>query len=107
MTFDVILLRQAGNGYVARPLLWPDKVAHGNTEEEALDSVRELIRDLLGQTQFVKVEIDLPEQSLDNPWVAKAGQFADDPTWDDFLTSMAEYRSHLNEERTRYEPLHS
>ena len=100
MTFDVILLRQAGNGYIARPLLWPDKTVHGNTEEEALDGVRELIRDLLGQTQFVKVEIELPAQPTPNPWLAKAGLFADDPTWDDFLASMAEYRRQIDDERT-------
>lgn len=100
MTFDVILLRQAGNGYVARPLLWPDKAVHGNTEQEALEGVRALIRDLIDQTQFVKVEIDVPEQVSDNPWLARAGLFADDPTWDDFLASMAEYRRQIDEERT-------
>ncbi|MBE2232297.1 MAG: hypothetical protein IAE85_02280 [Anaerolinea sp.] len=100
MTFDVILLKQTGNGYLARPLLWPDKVVHGNTKQEALDGVRELIRSLIGQTQFVKVDVDLPEQSNDHFWLAKAGLFADDPSWDDFLTSMSEYRRHLDEEHT-------
>jgi hypothetical protein len=99
MTFDVILLKQAENGYVARPMLWPDSVVHGATEQEALERVRALIRDLLSRTQFVRVEVDIPEHQVDNPWLAKAGMFADDSTWDDFLKAMADYRRQLDEEQ--------
>lgn len=99
MTFDVIVLKQAENGYVARPVLWPDSVVHGATEQEALDRVRVLIRDLLGRTRFVQVEVDIPEHQGDNPWLAKAGMFADDPTWDDFLRAMADYRRQLDAEQ--------
>lgn len=99
MTFDVILLKQADNGYSARPVLWPDSVVHGATEQEALDRVRALIRDLLNRTQFVQVEVDVPEYQVDNPWLAKAGMFADDPTWGDFLQAMADYRRQLDEEQ--------
>ena len=76
MTFDVILLKQAENGYVARPVLWPDSVVHGATEQEARDRVRALIRDLLNRTQFGKVELDIPEQQVDNARLDKAGMFA-------------------------------
>jgi hypothetical protein len=100
MTFDVILLKQAEDGYAARPVLWPDSVAHGTTEQEALDRVRALIRDLLSRTQFVQVEVDVPEHPVDNSWLAKAGLFADDPTWDDFLKAMADYRRQLDQEPT-------
>jgi len=100
LTFDVILFKLAGNGYVARPVLWPDSVAHGATEQEALDRVRVLIRDLLSRTQFVRVEVDVPKDQVDNPWLAKAGMFADDPTWDDFLTAMADFRRQLDQEQT-------
>lgn len=99
MVFDVILLKQAENGYVARPVLWPDAVVHGATEQEALDRVRVLIHDLLSRTKFVQVEVEVPEYQVDNPWLAKAGMFADDPTWNDFLQVMADYRRQLNEEQ--------
>jgi hypothetical protein len=99
MTFDVILLKQAKNGYVARPVLWPDSVVHGVTQQEALDGVRALIRDLLGRAQLVQVEVDIPEHQVDNPWLTKAGMFADDPTWDDFLKAMADYRRQLDVEQ--------
>ena len=99
MTFDVILFKQADNGYVARPVLWPDSVVHGTTAQEALDRVRALIRDLLSRTQFVQVEVDVPEHQADHPWLAKAGMFADDPTWDAFLKAMADYRRQLDDEQ--------
>ncbi len=92
MTFDVILSKQADNGYMARPVLWPDSVAHGATEKEALNRVQVLIRDLLGRTQLVQVEVETSEDQSDNPWVTKAGMFAEDPTWDDFLQEMTDYR---------------
>lgn len=31
-----------------------------------------------------------------NPWIAQAGRFANDPTWDDFLAAMAAYRGRLD-----------
>ena len=99
MTFDVILLKKAENGYVARPVLWPDSVVHGATEQEALERVRALICDLLSRTQFVQVEVDIPEHQVNNPWLAKAGMFADDPTWDGFLKAMADYRRQLDAEQ--------
>ena len=102
MTFDVIVLRQVDNGYSARPVLWPDSVAHGTTEQEALDRVRTLIRDLLSRTRFVQVELDVSEHQFGNPWLTKAGMFADDPTWDDFLKAMADYRTLVTRnQRTR------
>lgn len=99
MTFDVILFKQADNGYIARPAFWPDQVAHGATEQEALVSVRDLIRDLLSRTQFVQVEVEVPVQQVKNPWLAKAGMFANDPTWDSFLKIMSDYRQQLDDEQ--------
>ena len=99
MTFNVILHKQGENNYAARPVLWPDSVVHGATEQEALERVRALIRDLLSQTQLVQVEVDIPEQR-ENPWLAKAGMFKDDPTWCDFLKAMADHRRSLDEEPT-------
>lgn len=102
MTFDVILLKQADDDYIARPVLWPDSAAQGKTEKEALERVRALIRDLSSRTQLVRVEVEVevPEQQANNPWLAKAGMFANDPTWDDFLKEMADYRRQLDDEQT-------
>jgi hypothetical protein len=99
MTFDVVLVKEANNGYIARPVLWPDSAVHGATEQEALRRVRVLIRDLVNRTQFVQVQVDVPKVQVGNPWLTKAGVFADDPTWDDFLQAMADYRQQLGDEQ--------
>ena len=96
MNFDVLVLKEPENGYVARPLLWPDSAVQGATQQEALERVRLLIRDLIGRTQIVQVEVDVPEQQELNAWQAKAGTFAVDPTWDDFIEAMADYRRQVN-----------
>ena len=77
MTFDVILFKQPGNGYVARPAFWPDEAAYGSTEQEALAGVQALIQDLLSRTQYVQVEVDVPVEATENPWLTKAGMFAE------------------------------
>lgn len=99
MTFDVILTKQAEDGYVARPVLWPEAAVHGTTRQEALNLVRVLIGDLLSRTQIVQVEVDMPEHVADNPWLAQAGRFTHDPTWNAFLETMADYRLSLEEEQ--------
>lgn len=99
MNFDVILQKQPDKGYIARPLLWPDSSAQGTTEQEALKRVRALIRDLSGRTRIVRVNVDVPENESDNRWLAKAGAFADDPTWDVFIQSMNDYRRKLDAEQ--------
>ena len=101
MTFNVILLKQADDGYTARPVLWPEAMVHGATEQEALNRVRALIRELLNRTQFVQVEVEVPGEKVDNPWLPKAGMFVHDPTWDDFLKAMTDYRRQLAEDQNQ------
>jgi len=77
-------------------VFWPDAVAHGATEQEALHGVRALIHSLLAQTQLVQVEIDEPQEQTGNPWLDKAGVFAADPTWDSFREAMSNYRQQVD-----------
>jgi hypothetical protein len=34
----------------------------------------------------------VPIKQINNPWLAKAGIFADDPMWDSFQKAMIEHR---------------
>ena len=95
MNFDVIIHKQTDDNYVARPVLWPDSAVHAATEQEAIERVHTLILDLFAHTRVVQVEVDIPTAQADNAWHSKAGLFADDPTWDDFLQTMADQRQEL------------
>lgn len=93
----MILQKEAENGYIARPVLRPDSTVHGETEQEALERVRTLIRELFQQTKLVQVDVELSEKTEDNPWVKNASIFAEDPSWDSFLEEMELYRQQSNE----------
>src|SRR5262245_30557241 len=97
MVFDVILLKEANNGHLARPLMWPNVVAQGATEQEALDRVKKLIRDTFSAARLAQVEVGAPEEKVVHPWVENAGLFADDATWEDFQQAIADYRRQVDE----------
>lgn len=98
MTFDVILLKQPNDGYVARSVLLPEVMAQATTEQDALEQIKTLILKQLSEVRVVKVEVDVPGQATENPWITKAGIFADDPTWDDFQKAMADHRQQVDED---------
>ncbi|MCI0524777.1 MAG: hypothetical protein L0Y75_05890 [Acidobacteria bacterium] len=60
----------------------------------------------LSQSKVVTIEVETPQQlraeevtgQSDNPWLKYAGIFADDPTFDDFLEKIAEYRREVDAE---------
>ncbi|MDM8549809.1 hypothetical protein QUF72_07020 [Desulfobacterales bacterium HSG2] len=53
----------------------------GNTRDEALERLRNTLRDRPDRTQITFVDVDFPksEGNRQNPWLATAGMFADDP----------------------------
>lgn len=96
MNFDVLVTKQPEDGFIARPVLWPSVEAQGNTEQEAVNRITHLLRDLINHSHIVQVKIDANDDAAANPWLATAGMFVDDPGWDDFLAQMKQYRDSLD-----------
>lgn len=96
ITFDILVSKDVGDEYIARPLAWPDLIAHGETEQAAVAAVRTLLQDRLQETHLVQVEVDIPGPTSVNPWLRTAGIFKDDPTWDEYQAIMADYRHQLD-----------
>ncbi len=99
MQYDILLTKSAENGYVARPLLWPEVVASGANEAEALAAVQEALAAVLAKSSVVQIE--LPEPSADDrdPWLPFIGMWKDmpDEEWDSFqrsVTAVREAASH-------------
>ncbi|MCW5853291.1 MAG: hypothetical protein KIT87_24705 [Anaerolineae bacterium] len=101
MTFDILVSKEAGEEYIARPLAWPDLVAHGKTEQAAVAAVRTMLQDRLQATRLVQIEVDIPNPSSVNPWLTMAGLFKDDPTWDEFQAAMTDYRRQVDTKTTQ------
>jgi hypothetical protein len=99
MRYQIFVQHQANNGFVAAVLGIPDCIAEGQTEEEAIANAKASLSSRLAQGKIVSVELeDLTGKTTGNPWLESFGVFKDDPTFDDFLEKIAEYRRQVDEE---------
>ena len=96
MTYDVIL-RKKQNKYIARVRDWPEVVIEEETREAALTRIKQHLSAYLSQApEVIPIELE-PVETAAHPWLQFAGMWADDPTWDDFVTEVAAYRQEMNE----------
>ena len=120
MQYQVLVRKPADTHFVASVVGLSDVIANGKTEEEAISNVKAELASQLKSAKLVTIEME-PEHSAslntssgngmvdeagnstfgrneDSPWKRRAGAFADDPTWDDFLEEMAAYRRQVDRE---------
>lgn len=99
MKYQIFVRHQASNGFIAAVLGIPDCIAEGQTEEEAVANAKASLSSRLAQGKIVSVELEEPAgKTTGNPWLDSFGVFKDDPTFDDFLEKIAEYRRQVDEE---------
>ena len=95
MTYDVILRKQQ-NKYIARVRDWPEVVIEEETREAALMQIKQHLTTYLSQPpEIIQIELE-PVVTVEHPWLQFAGMWADDPTWDDFVTEVAAYRREMD-----------
>jgi hypothetical protein len=95
MKYDVLIQPQPGDGYRATVLGWPDLSVSGDSEQAVLEHIREAIQDRLAQAKIVRIEVG--EGVGRHPWLPFLGMWQDDPTFDDLLARMQEYRRELDQ----------
>jgi predicted RNase H-like HicB family nuclease len=90
MTYD-ILIRPTESGFAATILGLPDCTSEASTRDEAIQRVKAEAEDLLARSEIVQAEINgtAPRKSF-------AGMWANDSTFNDFITAMKSYREELN-----------
>ncbi|MGH9840957.1 MAG: type II toxin-antitoxin system HicB family antitoxin [Blastocatellia bacterium] len=91
-----VLIRQQPDGFTATLVGLPGCTAQANTRDEAIEKVRLQAQDWLsesgpGNSEIVKVELDLPQARERG-----VGIFANDETFPEFLAAMKAYREELN-----------
>lgn len=89
MDIPVLLEPLPGKGYRARGGEPFALEAEGATKEEALLKLRDLIAARI-QSGAEVIRLNVP--AVDNPWVAFAGIYKDDPLFDDWQAAIAERR---------------
>jgi hypothetical protein len=85
----------SGNGYRARGVEPLGLTAEGDTPDEAVRKLRQLLQDRLAAGARL-VALEFP--AGDNPWRQMAGMFKDDPLFDDWQKAIAEYRKEVEED---------
>lgn len=109
MQFNV-LVEQHNQTFTATVAGLPECRAEAQTKEVAVAQVTALLKSWIMEGKLVTVEI---EQTADgkvltgNPWLASAGAFKDDPTYDEFLENIAAYRRELDAEEAAREAAQS
>ncbi len=98
MEYHVFVEQHANNGYVAEIIGLSNCQVVGKTEEEAITKAKETLAERLAHGKVVTIQME-PETTPENhPMLKGFGRFKDDPTFDDLMERIAEYRRQLDEE---------
>jgi hypothetical protein len=90
MDVSVILEQVKDNGYRATAFAPVSLVAEGATRDEAVDRIRDMLREKLSGAEVIQV--DVPVATSANPWLAVAGSWRNHPDVDQVTENIEEYR---------------
>ncbi len=94
-----ILVENQDQHFVASVIGVPGCHAEGLTEEEAIERAAGLLKAQIAQGKLVTIEIRSDGSWIrrsGNPWLDNFGIFKEDPTFDDFLKNIEEYRQEVD-----------
>jgi hypothetical protein len=76
----------------------PNVTANGITEKEAIDKLKVILDAQFRNGKLVTIDIDIPSKVTEksDPWIDNMGIFQDDPTFDDFLAEVNNYRNEVD-----------
>lgn len=88
--YDILLTKRASNGYIARPVLWPEVVAVGADEAEALAAIHEALAEFLANSRIVQIEVAAPQETTADPWLRFTGMWSGvaDAQWQRFQAAI-------------------
>ena len=94
MELQIYVEQQAQNKFVATVLGWPTCAASGCTKQEAIESACAIVNERLKLREVVTVQVG--EASQFDPWLAMAGRFSHDPSWDEYQIELRRIRENAN-----------
>jgi predicted RNase H-like HicB family nuclease len=90
----VLVTQQSEQVWIAKLLTWAGFSVEGTSREEALRNLDQQVKAQLADGEIAY--LDLPLNQVENPWLAIAGKYADDPNWDDYQEAIAANRREAN-----------
>ncbi len=89
-----VLIEQEPEGQISATLLgWQDCQTKGDTKQEALNKLHQLLTNRLQNTEIVSLEVEIPQSQ--HPLLKFAGMFQDDPDFEEVLTDIETYRREI------------
>jgi predicted RNase H-like HicB family nuclease len=89
-SFEVLIKPELEGKFSATVLGLPEYRAEGSDRTSALAALQQLLAKTLSQAEIVSIDIAVPQP--ENPWLAMAGRFKDDPHFDEMLSDIKAYR---------------
>ena len=100
LNYSVIVEREKEGRYKATVWGLGDCQATGDTREDALKSINQLLTTRLENAEVVEQEIALPKS--ENPWIKFAGMYKNNPLFNDMISEMEAYRREVDAEMEEY-----
>jgi hypothetical protein len=94
LVFDVLIKRETTGKVSATLLGLPEYRVEGSDRTSALAALQQLLADSLCEAEIVSIEVKIAKR--ENPWLKMAGQFKDDPHFDEMLADIEVYRHELD-----------
>lgn len=88
MRYTVLLQQRPDGRYQASAPAIPGLMQIGNNRVDALNIIQQAILSTLTTTEVVYLDIPEPTPAPENPWLATAGMFANDPTLEPLLEEI-------------------
>ena len=88
MRYTVLLQERPDGRYQASAPAIPGLMQIGKNRVDALKIIQQAIISTLTTTEVVYLDIPEPTPAPENPWLATAGMFADDPTLEPLLEKI-------------------
>jgi predicted RNase H-like HicB family nuclease len=90
----VLVTQQSERVWIAKLLTWAGFSVEGNSREDALRNLDQQVKAQLADGEIAY--LDLSVIPIENPWLAIAGKYSDDPNWDEYQASIAAARRDAN-----------
>jgi hypothetical protein len=91
----VLVTQRSEQVWIAKLLTWSGFAVEGHSREDALWKLDQQVKAQLADGEIVY--LDLPLTQGENPWLAIAGKYQDDPNWDEYQAAIKEARQTANE----------
>jgi predicted RNase H-like HicB family nuclease len=99
MQYQVFVKNPAESEFMASVIGLPNVAANGITEKEAIDKLKVILDAQFRNGKLVTIDIDIPSKGTEeksDPWLDNMGIFRSDPTFDEFLVEVNNYRNEVD-----------